>query len=188
MRQWQEKDVGSIHHGCSHAAFFRETGPLSQDVRSRLAATEGAVRILFVSHYNYYRNFETLIRGFGILKKKLHPQTVRLLLTCKLVTKENPGSYQADGAAELVRSLKLGEEVVELGTVPYAALHHLYRSCDVYATAAYAETFAHPLVESMASGLPVVASEIAVHREICGKAALHFPRFSHEALADRNMH
>jgi glycosyltransferase involved in cell wall biosynthesis len=188
LRQWTGKDVVSIHHGFSHAAFFRETGPLSQDVRSRLAATEGAVRILFVSHYNYYRNFETLIRGFGILKKKLHPQTVRLLLTCKLVTKENPGSYQADGAAELVRSLKLGEEVVELGTVPYAALHHLYRSCDVYATAAYAETFAHPLVESMASGLPVVASEIAVHREICGKAALHFPRFSHEALADRIMH
>ncbi|MGA8274454.1 MAG: glycosyltransferase family 1 protein [Candidatus Sulfotelmatobacter sp.] len=185
LRRWTGKNVVSIHHGFSHSAFCRETVPLPPDVQSRLVTTENAVRILFVSHYNYYRNFETLIRALAIVKQKLHPQTVRLLLTCKLVSKENPGSYQADGAAELVRSLKLGEEVVELGTVPYAALHHLYRSCDLYATAAYAETFAHPLVEAMASGLPVVASEIAVHREICGDAALYFPRFSSDALAHR---
>jgi len=188
LRQWTGRDVASIHHGFSHAAFFRETVSLPPDVQSRLAATAGAVRILFVSHYNYYRNFETLIRAIAILKKKLYPQTVRLLLTCKLVSKENPGSYQAEEAAELVRRLELREEVVELGTVPYAALHNLYRGSDVYATAAYAETFAHPLVEAMASGLPVVASELAVHREICGSAALYFPRFSPEALADRILH
>jgi glycosyltransferase involved in cell wall biosynthesis len=53
----------------------------------------------------------------------------------------------------------------------------------LYVTAAYAETFAHPLVEAMASGLPVIASDLAVHREICGEAALYFPRFSPESLA-----
>jgi len=72
-----------------------------------------------------------------------------------------------------------------LGAVSYAALHHLYRSCDVYATPAYAETFAHPLVEAMASGLPVIASDLPVHREICGEAALYFPRFAPEMLAER---
>ena len=54
-------------------------------------------------------------------------------------------------------------------------------------TPAYAETFAHPLVEAMASGLPVIASDLAVHREICGEAALYFPRFSPEILADLAM-
>jgi len=86
-----------------------------------------------------------------------------------------------------VRQLKLSREVVELGAVPYSALHHLYRSCDVYATPAYAETFAHPLVEAMASGLPVIASDLAVHREICGEAAVYFPRFAPESLAERIM-
>ncbi len=185
LRAWTGKDVMSIHHGFDHEPFFRETVSLPHDVQARLAAMEGALRILFVSHYNYYRNFETLIRAIAILKKKLHPRTVRLMLTCKLVSSENPGSYRAEIAAELVRDLKLHDEVVELGTVPYAALHHLYRSCNVYATAAYAETFAHPLVEAMASGLPVVASDMAVHREVCGEAALYFPRFSPEALAEQ---
>jgi glycosyltransferase involved in cell wall biosynthesis len=74
--------------------------------------------------------------------------------------------------------------VVQLGAVPYASLHRLYRACDLYVTPAYAETFAHPLVEAMASGLPVVASDLPVHKEVCGDAALYFPRFSPEALAE----
>jgi len=117
----------------------------------------------------------------------LRPRAVRLLLTCKLVSKDNPGTYQADKAAELVRQLRLTDEVVEFGALPYAALHNLYRSCNVYATPAYAETFAHPLVEAMASGLPVIASDLPVHREICGDAALYFPRFAQEILAQRIM-
>ena len=36
----------------------------------------------------------------------------------------------------------------------------------------------------MASGLPVIASDLAVHREICGDAAVYFPRFSSEKLAE----
>jgi len=185
LRQWTGKDVTCIHHGFDHEAFCNEAATLPQYVQARLASTEGALRILFVSHYNYYRNFETLIRAIAILKKKLHPQAVRLILTCKLISLDNPGSYQAGTAADLVRQLKLDEEVVELGAVPYPALHHLYRSCDVYATPAYAETFAHPLVEAMASGLPVIASDLPVHREICGEAAQYFPRFSADDLAAR---
>ncbi|HZW79399.1 MAG TPA: glycosyltransferase family 1 protein [Candidatus Deferrimicrobiaceae bacterium] len=187
LRDWTGKEVISIHHGFDHEAFFRQRAPLCQEVQRRLAATQGAVRVLFVSHYNYYRNFETLIRAIAFVKKMLHPRAVRLILTCKLSSKDNPGIYQADRAAGLVQQLELREEVVELGAVPYGALHHLYRSCDLYATPAYAETFAHPLVEAMASGLPVIASDLAVHREICGDAAQYFPRFEPEILAQRIM-
>jgi len=85
----------------------------------------------------------------------------------------------------LVRDLGVSNMVIELGAIPYRQLHHLYRRADVYITPAYTETFAHPLVEAMSSGLPVVASNLAVHREICGDAALYFPPFSPEELADR---
>jgi glycosyltransferase involved in cell wall biosynthesis len=185
LRRWTGSDVICIHHGFDHEAFFRDQSPLPLEVRERLAATAGSLRLLFVSHYNYYRNFETLIRGVALLKKNLHPRTVRLILTCKLNSKENPGDYHADTAADLVRQLQLGKEVVELGAVPYPLLHHLYRACNFYVTPAYAETFAHPLVEAMASGLPVIASDLAVYREICGEAALYFPRFSPELLAEQ---
>jgi glycosyltransferase involved in cell wall biosynthesis len=185
LHQWTGKNVVAIHHGFDHQSFFREEAPLPGHVKAQLAAAGGALRILFVSHYNYYRNFDTLIRTVALLKQKLHPRLVRLILTCKLSSKDNPGSYQAGQAAELVRKLNLNQEVIELGAVPYPSLHHLYRSCDVYATPAYAETFAHPLVEAMASGLPVIASDLPVHREICGEAAVYFPRFAPESLAEK---
>jgi glycosyltransferase involved in cell wall biosynthesis len=185
LRQWTGKKVLAIHHGFDREAFFRNQTPLQDDAATRLKQTSGAIRLLFVSHYNYYRNFETLFRGLPILRKKLGSRPIRLLLTCRLRSESNPGQYLAEGAAQLIRQLGVENEIVELGTVPYEALPNVYSACDVYVTAAYAESFAHPLVEAMASGLPVVASELAVHREVCANTALYFPRFSAEDLAER---
>jgi glycosyltransferase involved in cell wall biosynthesis len=84
-------------------------------------------------------------------------------------------------------TLGVRDNVVELGTVPYRSLHHLHRACHIYVSPAYTETFAHPLVEAMSSGLPVVASDLPVHREICRDAAMYFPCFSPDALAERVM-
>jgi glycosyltransferase involved in cell wall biosynthesis len=184
LEQWTGKRVLFIHHGFDHDFFFRKQAPLPTSVQAQLARAAGSLRLLFVSHYNYYRNFETLIRATAILRKKMQPRTIRLILTCKLNSLDNPGSYRAETAEQLVRQLGIADEVTELGAVPYTMLHQLYRACDFYVTAAYAETFAHPLVEAMASGLPVIASDLAVHREICGDAALYFPRFSAQGLAD----
>jgi glycosyltransferase involved in cell wall biosynthesis len=185
LRQWTGRDVVCIHHGFDRELFFSDQSTLPEEVQAKLASTDGSLRLLFVSHYNYYRNFETLIRALAILKKKLHPRTVRLILTCKLNSRDNPGDYQTDSATALVKDLQLSGEIVELGAFPYSLLHHLYRLSDFYVTPAYAETFAHPLVEAMASGLPVIASELPVHKEICGEAALYFPRFSPGILAER---
>jgi glycosyltransferase involved in cell wall biosynthesis len=184
LRNWTGKDVHCIHHGFDPESFFRECPP-PQEMLNRFASAADAVKILFVSHYNYYRNFETLIRSIALVKKRLPKRRVRLVLTCKLASGENPGSYQAETAAELVRTLELKDEIMQLGAVPYRWLHYLYKTCDLYVTPSYAETFAHPLVEAMASGLPVVASDLPIHREICGEAAVYFPRFSDEALAER---
>jgi glycosyltransferase involved in cell wall biosynthesis len=106
-----------------------------------------------------------------------------LFLTCQLKSEANPGSYRASGAADLVKGLGIRENVVELGSVPYRLLHHVYRRCDLYVTPAYAESFAHPLVEAMSCGIPIAASDVPVHREICGDAAAYFSRFSPAELA-----
>jgi glycosyltransferase involved in cell wall biosynthesis len=183
LAAWTGTRVSAIHHGFDHERFFKDPGPLPTPIQAKLDGSGEAIRLLFVSHYNYYRNFETLFRALPIIQKKLGSRQVKLFLTCKLTSKENPGTYQAETAASLVRKLNIAESVVELGTVPYELLHHVYRSCHIYVTAAYAESFAHPLVEAMASGLPVVASDLRVHREVCGDAALYFDCFSSEDLA-----
>jgi glycosyltransferase involved in cell wall biosynthesis len=184
LRAWTGRPVRAVHHGFDRDAFFSKSGPLSGEVEEKLRPTVGALRLLFVSHYNYYRNFETLIRALPLLRRRLPGRSIKLLLTCKLSAGENPGEYRPESAAKLVKELGVGEMVVELGAISYRQLHLLYRRADVYVTPAYTETFAHPLVEAMASALPVVASDLAVHREICGEAAAYFPRFSAEALGE----
>jgi glycosyltransferase involved in cell wall biosynthesis len=182
LRRWTGKNVLTLHHGFDREAFTRDPAPLSEKVQSQLEEGKNALRLLFVSHYNYYRNFETLFRALPILSERLNGK-VKLFLTCQLSSGENPGSYRAESAAFLVKSLCRRGSVVELGAVPYRSLHHLYRACHLYVTPAYAESFAHPLIEAMSSGLPVVASDLPVHREICRDAAIYFPRFSPETLA-----
>lgn len=185
LSQWAGKKVVSVHHGFDREAFAADPTPLPERVRQQLAKANDALRLLFVSHYNYYRNFESLFRALPILSDRLDGKKVRLFLTCRLNSADNPGSYRAEAASALANSLRTSETLVELGTVPYRSLHHLYRACHIYVTPAYAESFAHPLVESMSSGLPVVASDLPVHREICQDAATYFPRFSPEALAEQ---
>ena len=184
LKRWTGTEVIPIHHGFDREAFTKDPRPLSGEVEAKLDSAKGALKLLFVSHYNYYRNFETLIRALPILRQKFPDGAVRLLLTCQLSTGKNPGAYRPNSAVNLIKTLGVSDMVVELGTIPYGQLHHLYSRADIYVTAAYTETFAHPLVEAMSSGLPVLASDIPVHQEICGQAANYFDRFSASGMAE----
>jgi len=184
LERWTGRKVTVIHHGFDREAFTQDSTQLPSDVRLKLDAAQGSFKILFVSHYNYYRNFETLIRSLPLLRTRFGGRLVRLLLTCELAAGKNPGSYRTDSAARLIEQLRVSDMVLELGAISYPKLHQLFAVADVYVTPAYTETFAHPLVEAMSSGVPIAASDIAVHREICGEVALYFDRFSPDTLAD----
>ena len=185
LQRWTGVGVLAIHHGFDDEAFTRDASPLTPDVEEKLRNVDRCFKLLFVSHYNYYRNFETLIRALPLLRDRVEDRPVKLLLTCRLKTGQNPGAYRPEAAANLAKRLGVSDMIVELGAIPYRQLHQVYTCADLYVTPAYTETFAHPLVEAMASGVPVIASDLAVHREICGDAAVYFPRFSAEAVAQQ---
>ncbi len=184
LRTWTGGKVASIYHGFDPEIFFRDKCALPFAIQNQIDSGSDALRLIFVSHYNYYRNFETFLRALPHIRKRLPGRNIKLFLTCKLSSEENSGSYHAATAAALIARLGISDQVIELGAVPYHRLQHVIRACDVYVTPAYTETFAHPLVEAMACGLPVVASDLPVHREICGNAAVYFPRFSAQQLAE----
>jgi len=176
--------VVAVHHGFDADVFFADECPPSTQVAEKISGAQDCLKLLFVSHYNYYRNFETLFRAIALLRQQVPGQKIRLFLTCALRDDLTLGPYKTGAAARVIRDLGIAQEVVELGAIPYRQLHHVYRACHVYITPAYAETFAHPVVEAMACGLPVIASDIPAHREICS-TALFFDRFSAEQLGAR---
>ena len=150
LRDWMKfVEAGriiAIHHGFDIDNFAAEWESVAPELASRLMRSANTLRLLFVSHYNYYRNFETLFRALRLVVESMPERRVELLLTCKLDAPEHSRSYRADSAVALAEALGIRPNIIELGAVPYGQLHHVYRSSDIYVTPAYAETFAHPLV------------------------------------------
>lgn len=74
---------------------------------------------------------------------------------------------------ELISSLGLRERVLRLEHVSDALLSVLYRDAVALCFPSISEGFGLPVLEALAAGLPVVASDIAVLRELAGDAALY---------------
>ncbi len=91
LSRWSGREVAAIHHGFDADAFTRASAPLSAEIQAQLDGAADAVRLLFVSHYNYYRNFETLLRAMPILSRRLQGKRVALYLTCRMSEGQNPG-------------------------------------------------------------------------------------------------
>jgi glycosyltransferase involved in cell wall biosynthesis len=82
--------------------------------------------------------------------------------------------------------LRLGTDIVQLGTVPEEALAGWYRAADALAYPSIVEGFGLAALEALASDLPVVASDLPVFREfLChGRDALLPTAGDPVALAD----
>jgi glycosyltransferase involved in cell wall biosynthesis len=173
----------TIYHGFDRSKFTKSS-ELSPAIAGKLRGEPGLRRLLMVSHYNYFRNFETVIRGFAELLKTAR-EPLELVLTTTLGEGVRDHRYDTTRCYRLAKSLGVLDRITMLGTVPYPDLHPLYLASDVAICPAYAESFGHPMVEAMASGRPIVASDCGVQREMCGPAALYFPAFDGAALADR---
>ena len=61
----------------------------------------------------------------------------------------------------------------------------LYGDADIFVFPSVAETFGFPMAEAMLQGLPMVAADTPVNREVCGRAAVYFNPLSAEDLARR---
>jgi glycosyltransferase involved in cell wall biosynthesis len=131
LYRWAGGQVVSIHHGFNYETFCQSETALPPLIQQKLDSAKDALRLLFVSHYNYYRNFETLLNALPLVQERLKGRRIVLFLTCKLQSDENPGSYRAEPAAALVQQLGIAQQIVELGAIPYHLLHRVYRACDI---------------------------------------------------------
>src|SRR5581483_7780265 len=93
LYRWTGREISAVHHGFDRNTFFSSGKRLPNEVEEKLRKTEGYVRLLFVSHYNYYRNCETVLRALPLIQEQLPNLKIKLLLTCKLEAGKNPGAY-----------------------------------------------------------------------------------------------
>jgi glycosyltransferase involved in cell wall biosynthesis len=134
----------------------------------------GQTYFISVSTINPHKNYETLLRAYA----HLPGDAPHLVIAGKTAHKSTYHQLRMLVAGEGIEN-----RVHFLGAVPYEELPSLYQGAIASVFPSRLETFGHPLVEAMASGTPVIASDLPVCREICRDAALYFTPDDSGALA-----
>lgn len=122
------------------------------------------------------RNIETLLHASAMLGEKL-PWQIRIAGNVR-----DPQYFAS--LKTLVDGLGLTKRVQWLGFVDDGQLIELYQRARVFVTASRDEGFNIPPLEAMACDVPVLCSDIPVHRELFSGSALFFSPESSETLAD----
>lgn len=121
--------------------------------------------VLFVGRVAPNKRHEDLIKAVALLRP------TRPGLRLNLVGVSSSPRYQSALHA-MVQQLGLREVVTFHGSVPDDALDQFYSTASVYASASDHEGFCVPLIEAMASGLPIVARDAGAVPETLGGAGL----------------
>lgn len=143
-------------------------------------AEDGCVSLLFTSLYSEHKNVGTLFRAVLELDSTGEK--------CRLITTADPNREQIDNPFRH-SDRKLADELnrrglIELtGELKGSALDQLYARADIFVYPSVVESFGHPLVEAMAAGLPIVAADVAINRELCADAAIYFSPFNNRDCA-----
>lgn len=145
-------------------------GTAPRGVERVRAGSEGPM-ILAMGNRRPHKNWGALVRAIALIDPRRRP---RLVIT---------GGRGDDPLAPLVAELDLHDSVELRGWVDDDEVRHLYSTATALAIPSYAEGFSLPALEAMAAGVPVLLSDIAVHRFVAGDAARYFAPDDHAALA-----
>lgn len=168
----QDKPVHVIHHGADPR--FREIIPPNELDRLRDKYGLPGNFLLFVGAVEPRKNLLNLIRALKIMRERG--------LAIPLVIVGRRGSDSAKLGTEIIR-LSLEKSVFSLDYVPLEDLRGLYRLADLLVFPSYCEGFGLPLLEAMASDLPVAASQSSALPEVARDAAVYFDPLEPESIA-----
>lgn len=118
-----------------------------------------------------HKNWGALIRALGLMAPSDRP---RLVIT---------GGRGADPLAAIVAAAGVEDSVDLRGWIDDDEFRELYSTATALAIPSFAEGFSLPTLEAMGAGLPVLLSDIGVHRFVGGDAARYFDPHDDGALA-----
>ncbi len=134
--------------------------------------------IVYVGNLYPYKNLEVVLKALKIIRSQ-NPN-----LSLQLLVSSARGVF-LKRFESLVRAYNLDDLVIIGGYIPNEELSLIFKKALAYVFPSLSEGFGIPGLNAMAAGLPVIASDIPVFREIYGEAALFFDPHSPVALVEK---
>ena len=144
----QEKIV-VIPNGVDHRKFFQVPKELA---RRKVGLPAQRKVILSIGGLVPRKGFDVLIKALSYLVKETSERDLYLA-----IIGEGPSRSALE---QLIVALGLGENVRLVGSVPHEALYSWYSAADIFCLASDREGWPNVLLESLACGTPVVATNI----------------------------
>ena len=144
-----DRNVHIIPTGIEIERFYKENieEEKLKELRNSLGFKQNDVVILYLGRIGYEKSIDFLIKNHTAVVKKC--KNAKLL-----IVGDGP---DLDKFKELVRKLKLEDNVVFTGKVDWESTKYYYNMSDIFVTASSTETQGLTVVEALSSSLPVVA-------------------------------
>lgn len=126
--------------------------------------------ILYPSFYYPHKNFLLLFKAVAELKKRKTSEFVFLLT----IRQKDIWPHEEREILSLIDTFGLRQNFRFLGNLSYLEMPRIYGLADMVVFPSLAEACPNPLPEAMCLGLPIAASDIPAHKEICQDAAVYF--------------
>lgn len=166
-------NVSVIYNGFDPVSFGSVCESASQSFLTRNLLPEEY--LLAVGHLEKRKNYSALINAVSLL----HKRGIRIPL---LIVGNDSGELAS--LQNQVASLNLSRYVHILTSLTNKELRDIYKSCSLFVFSSSYEGFGIPILEAMASGCPMVLSDLPVFREITEGQSIYFPHEDIASIAD----
>ena len=151
------RNVHIIPTGIEVEKFYKEnTDPAKlEEIRKKHGLNKGDFVILYVGRLGQEKSVDVLIEA--------HQELAREYKAKLLIVGDGP---DMDTYKNLVHKLKIDDNVIFTGKVPWTEVTLYYQIADIFATASKSETQGLTVIEAMAASLPVVAVDDESFRNV----------------------
>lgn len=167
--------IGVFHLGADIDQSVPTTG-IPEDPAMRIEALQPNPAFLMVGTLEPRKGHLQTLEAFELLWQ----QGVQ----ANLVIVGKHGWLVEELAARLADHPERGKRLLWLEGASDEYLEHLYQQCDCLLAASYGEGFGLPLIEAAQHGLPIIARDLPVFREVAGEHAWFFAGTDARNMAD----
>lgn len=134
--------------------------------------------IFYIGTMQPRKNVPGLIRAYAKMRNRLP--------NVKLVLAGNKNAHNTDKEiSKTIDELNAQEDIIFPGFIDYADKAAVFKMAKLFVFPSFYEGFGIPMLEAMSQNVPVLASDIPVHREIAGNAAVFFDPDNLDELAEK---
>lgn len=139
--------------------------PADQVVRFRVSRHLAERFILYVGTVEPRKNLDTLLRAYAVLPER---KQIKMVLAGGI-------GWRGERVLKLVEELGLGQDVLMPGYVHTEELPLWYSAAELFVYPSVYEGFGMPVLEAMACGTPVMASDTSSLPEVIGPVGILLP-------------